>query len=334
MAISVASNFFLVSFNSLSCLLTMDDDSSLRVWCWTWIASLSFLSCMFQPVQWIIVQQNNKKTTLHISYHQHEVIRGSDVNRKWTHPQITGIYNYYYDPAHCVYDVCDMVSAAWSLWSHWSLHASLPGFCLSLWSPCTVSAGLLCLPGLCWSSWSLLVSSKQLARHPHSAWLWPRDWGDWQPAQSSSKKLTTRSWAYRHCSGYACLLYFAEKVCYRSVLVVLCIRSSVQCSWVFRWATKVWRQTWCLLIWSFCHLPCQSRTTTHTWFSCHTVEDVQKKQWQIGKCCSKNSHSRKCTVIWLDKLPSFLQHQLLKGSNCSNAHMHLAYYCTLFIVLT
>ena len=63
-------------------------------------------------------------------------------------------------------------------------------------------------------------------------------------------------------------------------------------------------------------------------------QDVQKKQRQIGKRCSKSSRSRKCTVIWLDELPSFLQHQLLKGSNCSNAHMHLAYYCTLFIVLT
>ena len=50
--------------------------------------------------------------------------------------------------------------------------------------------------------------------------------------------------------------------------------------------------------------------------------------------CSKNSRSRKCTVIWLDELTSFLQHQLLKGSNCSNAHMHLAYYCTcIYIVI-
>ena len=40
---------------------------------------------------------------------------------------------------------------------------------------------------------------------------------------------------------------------------------------------------------------------------------------------SRNSRSRKCTVIWLDELTSFLQHQLLKGSNCSNAHMHLGY---------
>ena len=193
--------------------------------------------------------------------------------------------NYYHDPAHCVrcmqHGLCCMVSG-------------LTGLCLSLWSPCMVSAGLLCLPGLCWSlqsnwqgiltrhgsdqlcwspmsPWSLLVSSKQLARHTHSAWLWPRDWGDRQLAQSSSKKLTTRSWAYRHCSGYACLLYFAEKVCYRSALVVLCIRSSVQCSWVFRRVTKVWRQTWCLLIRSFRHLPYQSKTTTHIWFSCHTV---------------------------------------------------------------
>ena len=52
-------------------------------------------------------------------------------------------------------------------------------------------------------------------------------------------------------------------------------------------------------------------------------QDVQKKQRQIGKRRSKNSRSRKCTVIWLDKLTSFLQHQLLKDSNCSNAYMHL-----------
>ena len=57
-------------------------------------------------------------------------------------------------------------------------------------------------------------------------------------------------------------------------------------------------------------------------------QDVQKKQQQIGERRSKNSRLRKCTVIWLDELASFLQHQLLKGSNCSNAHMHLEYYYT------
>lgn len=164
--------------------------------------------------------------------------------------------NYYHDPAHCVrcmqHGLCCMVSG-------------LTGLCSSLWSPCMVSAGLLCLPGLCWS----LQSNWQgiLTRHGSDQGIEEID---------SRLSLAVKSWLPEvapigSVQAYACLLHFAEKMCYRSALVVLCIRSSVQCSWVFRRITKVWRQTWCLLIRSFRHLPYQSKTTTHIWFSCHTV---------------------------------------------------------------